>query len=385
MGTNPSFFKGWVKDPGEPWFIDGRKGIVMAVRKFGKNWQTDFYAYCDRIRRVFPTKNEAQAYEGKIKGSIRENRYFDVKRECFETFKELSDWYLSLEDVKRKKSFERDKRSVKKLKGFFGAQLIRHIAPSLVGEYQAKRIKEKSYRGQGTRPATVNREVACLKTMFNKAIMDGKLDRNPTKGVKLLKENNERQRVLSFEEWERYKSKCPPWYLPIAVTASRTAMRRSEIINLTLPRVDLKDAFIRLRTGDCKTDEARSIPIHPELMEILRKALKVRPLNSDRVFHRKGKPVNLNHIRWAHQRVCKKTGIEDFTFHDFRHTCINSWRKDGHDYFKIMAASGHKTISVFKRYNMVDEAELKTLVRPMDTYMDTKGKIEGESEIGING
>jgi integrase len=54
--------------------------------------------------------------------------------------------------------------------------------------------------------------------------------------------------------------------------------------------------------------------------------------------------------------------VENFTFHDFRHTCINNWRKQGHDYFKIMAASGHKTISVFKRYNLVDEEELKTLV-----------------------
>jgi len=64
----------------------------------------------------------------------------------------------------------------------------------------------------------------------------------------------------------------------------------------------------------------------------------------------------------GNESTCEKAGIEDFTFHDFRHTCINNWRKEGHDYFKIMAASGHKTISVFKRYNMVDEAELKTLV-----------------------
>jgi len=52
----------------------------------------------------------------------------------------------------------------------------------------------------------------------------------------------------------------------------------------------------------------------------------------------------------------------DFTFHDFRYTCVNNWRKEGHDYFRIMADSGHKTISVFKRYNLVDEQELKSLV-----------------------
>jgi integrase len=335
----------------------------MTVRQLGNGYQCDFYAYGQRIRRVFPAKKDATAYEGKMKGAIRENRFFDIKEEAFQIFKELSNWYLSLEDVKRKKSFKGDRRSVSKLNEFFGTHLLRHISPSLITQYQTKRMNEKSYRRQATKPATVNREIACMRTMFNKAIRDGKLEKNPTRGVKFLKENNERDRVLTSEEWERYKSKCPTWYLPIAVMAYYTAMRKSEVINIPPSRIDLKEGFIRLKAEDTKTGEARSIPIHLELLEILKKVLKVRPLNCDRVFHRDGKPVNGDHIRWAHQRVCRKAGIENFTFHDFRHTCINNWRKEGHDYFKIMAASGHKTISVFKRYNMVGEEELKTLVK----------------------
>ena len=71
--------------------------------------------------------------------------------------------------------------------------------------------------------------------------------------------------------------------------------------------------------------------------------------------------------------ACRLAGIENFTFHDLRHTCINNWRLQGHDFFRIMAASGHKTMSVFKRYNTVSEEELKSLVNPrMDTIMDTK-------------
>ena len=54
------------------------RGIVMTVRKFGDRWQCDFYAYSQRIRKVFPAKKDAAAYEGKIKASIRENRYFDI-------------------------------------------------------------------------------------------------------------------------------------------------------------------------------------------------------------------------------------------------------------------------------------------------------------------
>jgi integrase len=146
------------------------------------------------------------------------------------------------------------------------------------------------------------------------------------------------------------------------MTAYHTAMRKGEIVNLSPSRVDLKEGFIRLKAEDTKTSKGRVIPIHEELMEVLRQSSKVRPLNCDRVFHRNGKPIHPEHVRWAHQSVCKEAGIEDFHFHDFRHTAINNWRKDGHDYFKIMAASGHKTISVFKRYNLVDEGELRTLV-----------------------
>ncbi len=86
----------------------------MAVKQFGEGWQVDFCAYGKRIRKVFPIKRDATAYEGKMKAPIRENRFFDVKREAFQVFKELSSWYLSLEDVKRKKSFERRKDNQEK-------------------------------------------------------------------------------------------------------------------------------------------------------------------------------------------------------------------------------------------------------------------------------
>ena len=55
-------------------------------------------------------------------------------------------------------------------------------------------------------------------------------------------------------------------------------------------------------------------------------------------------------------------GDRDFTFDDLRHPAINNWRLQGHDYFRIMAATGHKTMTVFKRYNTVSKEELKALV-----------------------
>jgi len=66
-------------------------------------------------------------------------------------------------------------------------------------------------------------------------------------------------------------------------------------------------------------------------------------------------------IKTAFKSACWQAGIEDFTFHDLRHTAFNNWRLQGHDYFRIMAATGHETMTVFKRDNTVSQEELKAL------------------------
>lgn len=359
------------------------KKCNASLKKFShKVYWIEYYFDGRRKReRIGPNKALAETTFQKRMVERAEGRLLDKKKDSRTTFNQLTKWYLELAEVKRKKSYIRDERSIKKLSDFFGSKFVKEIKPSLIAEYQSFRLSEKSYRGHLTKPATINREIACLKTLFNKAIRDGKVEVNPVRGVKLLRENNERQRVLSSEEWENYKANCPAWYLPVALTAYFTAMRRGEIANLTLSRLDLKEGFIRLKQEDTKTGYGRSIPIRPELMEVLKKVLKVRPLNSDRVFHRNGKPITLEDIRRAHETTCKKAAIREFVFHDFRRTRVNLWRMEGHDYLKIMAASGHKTMSVFRRYNTVSEAELKTLNFRMDTSVDTKAENEKEKEL----
>jgi len=76
-----------------------------------------------------------------------------------------------------------------------------------------------------------------------------------------------------------------------------------------------------------------------------------RGLSGVKVFTRDGEPITS--IREAFTSACQKARITNFHFHDLRHTFINNRRHEGHDYFRIMAATGHKTMNVFKRYNTV--------------------------------
>jgi integrase len=173
-----------------------------------------------------------------------------------------------------------------------------------------------------------------------------------------LKENNERDRILSIEEFTRLLAACPEYLKPIVKLAYHTGMRKSEILSLTWGKVDLKEGFIRLKPEDTKTHEKRLVPLNRELVEMF-KAMP-RGLPGVKVFTRLGKPIKS--IREIFDKACKQARINDFTFHDFRHTAINNWRLQGHDYFRIMAATGHKTMNVFKRYNTVSKEELRALV-----------------------
>jgi integrase len=196
--------------------------------------------------------------------------------------------------------------------------------------------------------------LACLKTIFNKAVKNGKAERNPSQGLKLLKENNIRDRILSEKEFTRLLANSPAHLKPFLNLGFYTGMRQGEIVNLTWGQVDLKDGFIHLKPEDTKTNEGREVPLNQFLIKMFQ--AMPRGLPGVRVFTLQDFP------RDAFRRACKEANIENFTFHDLRHTAINNWRLQGHDYFRIMAVSGHKTMEVFKRYNKVSREELRALV-----------------------
>jgi integrase len=335
----------------------------FALAKFsGRAWWIEYYDHDKRLRRerIGPNKASAEQRYRKVMSARTEGRYIKKSPDARTLFKDLAAWYLDLPEVKVKRSYDRDRLTMNKLIPFFGDRLLKDITPAQVEAYRQKRLSEPSGRTPTTltAPATVNREIACFKTIFSKAMKNGKAERTPAQGIKLLKEHNERDRVLSQEEYARLLAHCSAHLKPIVKVAYHTGMRQGEILNLTWGQVDLKEGFIRLRPEDTKTNEGRLVPLNHKLVEMF--WAMPRGLPGVPVFTYQGKFVEA--VRRSFTTACKKAGIEDFTFHDLRHTAINNWRVQGHDYFKIMAASGHKTMSVFKRYNTVSKDELKAMV-----------------------
>ena len=97
-----------------------------------------------------------------------EGRFIKKSPDARTLFKTLAAWYLELPEVKAKRSYYRDQRSVRLLLPHFGDRLLKDITPATVEGYKQKRLADTNYKGTTTKPATVNREMACLKTIFSK-------------------------------------------------------------------------------------------------------------------------------------------------------------------------------------------------------------------------
>jgi integrase len=265
----------------------------FGLAKFsGRVWWIEYYDHDKRLRRerIGPNKAAAEKRYREVLSTRTEGRYIKKNPDARTLFKDLAAWYLDLPEVKVKRSYDRDERSMLKLLPFLGDRRIKDITPALVEAHRQKRLFEPSGRTPTTltAPATVNREITCLKTIFSKAVKNDKAERNPTQGVKMLKENNERDRILSQEEYVRLLAHSQDYIRPIIKVAYHIGLRQGEILALTWGQVDLKEGFIRLRPQDCKTNEGRLVPLNREIVGVL-KAM-IRGLPGARVVTRNGTP-----------------------------------------------------------------------------------------------
>jgi integrase len=328
--------------------------------------------------RIGPDKRLAETVLRKRKVEVAEGKFLDRQRPITTTFEELADAYLKYARG-NKKSWDRDATSIKKLREVFDGRRLTEVTPAAIERYKTLRMASTTIHGRHPRPATLNRELACLKHMFNVArkglieLKGGVPPDNPMSPVEFLDEQNVRSRVLTPEEFQRMLDVSPDYFKPVLSCGYYTGMRREEILELTWDRVDLKAGFIRLRVTDMEAKDARHIPIGQEL----RKVLQSLPLVLDpqgarlpNVFTRRGKPIKS--VREIFNRVRREVGLTDLVFHDTRHTATTNLRRAGVDALTAMKITGHKTMAVFKRYNTIDEDDLTAAQRQLDTYMDTK-------------
>jgi len=188
-------------------------------------------------------------------------------------------------------------------------------------------------------PSTANRYLAVLRAALNKAVEWDYIEANPCARLKPYKEPPGRVRFLSPEEAEALLAECsrhPTLFMFVAL-ALGTGMRRGEIERLRWDDVNLEKGTIRVR--DSKTRTARFIPVHQEICEMLARLPRDSELVLGPFRHKK-----------AFMAACRRAGLEDFHFHDLRHTYA-SWKvQDGVDLRTVAELLGHKTLAMVMRY-----------------------------------
>jgi integrase len=188
---------------------------------------------------------------------IAEGRFLERRKPITTTFDELAHAYLAYAR-ENKRSWDRDMRSMKRLATVFTGKRLSEITPVEIERYKTLRLTSMDRSGRHPKPATVNRELACLRSMFNVArkglihLPGGVLSENPVSSVKFLDEHNIRDRVLTAEEFQRMLDASPEYLKPILHCAYHTGMRRGELLELTWDRVELRAGFIRLKDIDTK-------------------------------------------------------------------------------------------------------------------------------------
>ena len=282
------------------------------------------------------------------------------------TFPELTAWYLELPSVKKKRSYDWDVERSKILGRHFGGMQADKVKPSMVESFQHKMLETKNRRGRKYRPATVNRMIALMKRVFNLAIREDMALKNPCWKVAMLKENNRRDRTLTVEEFDRLVAELPEHVIPMVYAAYFTGMRRGEILNLTWEKVNMRVGFIELEPEDTKNSEPRRLYFNDVLWNIFRREY-ARKHRSGFVFTYRGRP--LRDIKEGFKDALKRAKIENFCFHDLRHTFNTNMRKAGVDQTVIMKLTGHKSLSMFNRYNTVDQDDALEAMRKLDLLL----------------
>jgi len=348
-------------------------------------WRSKYYGIftckLKRKRRVFPLGGDLDAAKEGLALLLADNvkaKDFDADKEKKTRgymFSKWTDEYFAkkVDPEKHGGGVEREKRSYKSLKPFFGNILLSDIKRSTIMEYRAKRLQDPIMR-RGKQVViegkfktisfvTVNRELAFLRFMLNMAEDDEIIEVAPkfkSKGKNsLIKSDKDRKRdrIASEDEYRTLLGNMRRPSQRVLIGLYETAMRATEVLKLPWAFVDEKAGFIRLPASYVKEKKRRNVPISPELQTVLdelkTEQKKVSSI-SGRVFTRYGRPMKS--IRTAFEEAREKAGIENLHLHDFRHTCITRWAAMGIPQQAIMAAAGHHSIQQSNDYtNMKDE------------------------------
>jgi integrase len=271
-----------------------------------------------------------------------------------------------------KHSWKDDARHGKVWTARFPGRTLDEITPGELERIRTERLRVTTAE-DGTEhsvtSATANREFAFLRRVFNVAIRDDKATSNPVSKLTTLREPSGRTRYLTDDEENRLMKALPRDADRDRVTVLlHTGFRRAELLGLRWRDVDLKGGVLTIPKA--KNGEARHVPVTSTVRTILSR--QPRSLDGSALVF----PNSEGHrdLRWAKKtvpRALRAALIEDFRFHDLRHTFASRLAMEGVDLMTIRELMGHKSMAMTLRYSHLSPGHRRTAIERLVTRSTT--------------
>jgi integrase len=299
--------------------------------------------------------------------------------------------------VKKQLAVEQ-RRISKHLSAYFGTRKLIGITSGDVTAYKAKRLADtittrksrvvtlEDGTAQTTpeqrkpvSPATINRELQTLKRMFSLAIQSGRIATKPH--IEMLREAAPRAGFFEREQYEGVLRHLPAELQPVVSFTYITGWRMAdEVLPLEWRQVDFNAGEVRLEPGTTKNKEGRTFPFTAELHAVLttqlaeHERLKKAGHIFPNVFFREvaegrggdKKPKVITSLNKAWKVACRAAGCPGRIPHDMRRSAVRNLVRAGISERVAMMMTGHKTRSVFERYNITSPGDLKDAARLLD-------------------
>jgi integrase len=338
-------------------------------------WWAAYYLRGKEFRESTGTADEVKAgkfLQGKLKEVGADQigaRTFTTPKASRLTVHELLE-ALKADFKLRGKESSQNLSVLKRADADFGAYRAVDLTADKIDRYIEQRLED------GDRPATINRTTQMLGQAYALAVKHETLSRVPY--VRHLSESgNARQGFFSETELAAVISHLPEDLRDFVRFAAATGMRKGECCSLTWG--DIEGDVLTLRGENAKNGEARSVPLVGELAEIIERRKAARQVEEngtarmvEYIFHRDGQPVGEFRKSW--KAACKKAEVSGRLFHDLRRSAVRNMTMAGIPQAVAMKVSGHKTASMFQRYNIIATDDLRTALERTEQYRATVAK-----------
>ncbi|NKE71261.1 site-specific integrase [Candidatus Manganitrophus noduliformans] len=236
--------------------------------------------------------------------------------------------------------------------------------------------KRKNQKIRAVTDSTINRELAWLRHVYRLGFRNKPRLVAQVPEIPFVDENNVREGFFDLGEFERLKEHLPAHLKPVVTLGYYTGMRLGEILNLRWSQVDFGAGVLRLESKDTKNRRPRNIPLGPEVRSVL-EAWRFETMTKypacDRVAHFDGRPIERITRSW--KTACRRAGLPGKLFHDLRRTAVRNMTKAGVDRTVAKRISGHKTDSVFERYDIKNDRDLIEAAEKVEAYLKGQNQI----------